>query len=76
MRLKPYKNGECRGSWHWPEPEGEFNLHPTHCCDKTYKVYRGTVICQYCGRKVSISKRGFMHRHEKMVGEPRGRAWP
>jgi hypothetical protein len=76
MRLKPYKNGECKGSWNCPEERGEFSLHLIHPgCDATYRVYRGTVICQYCGRKVPISKRGFMNRHEKMVGRPVGRAW-
>lgn len=78
MRFKPYEHGECKGSWMYPEPEGEYGLRPCWCgpVEHTHRIYGGTVVCQYCGRRVGISKRGFMHRHENMVGEPRGRAWP
>lgn len=62
MRYVAYKNGECPGSWQHSRNQIVGNRRHFGEWSHTARV-----ICHQCGRKVSVSRRGIMHRHERRV---------
>jgi hypothetical protein len=66
VRYKPYATEECPGSW-WS------SKNPIDEQRNSRGEYSHTarVICDKCGRKVQVSRRGTMHRHEKLSDRAR-----